>query len=251
VKKAEDQGVHESRESTGIAGLDEVLGGGLPRPSVIALIGAPGCGTTSFCKRFLISSLLAGRRVILVCGDESIEHYLHNFDSVESFDIRHYIEDKKLFTLDLYESFTKSLGIKDYANFQIREGSLLDAVLPLAIRHIRDLAGPPFAGFNVVLDSITSVTPFIGIREIYKTILEAQRIARENNHVFLFTGHDGALEGNFVQALRTYVDGVIRMRMHWIRARLRRELIIEKMGFTEIKQPILEFRIGDKGVELA
>ena len=247
---AEDgEGTH-SRESTGIAGLDEVLGGGLPRPSVIALIGAPGCGTTSFCKRFMISSLRSGRRVILVCGDEPIEHYLRNFGSVESFDIKHYIDEKKLFTLDLYESFTQSLGIRDYANFQIREGSLLDAVFPFANKHIRDLAGPPFSGFNVVLDSITSVAPFIGIREIYRTILESQRIARENNHVFLFTGHDGALEGNFVQALRTYVDGVIRMRMRWVRTKLRRELIIEKMGLTEIKQPVLEFRIGDEGVEL-
>jgi hypothetical protein len=40
------------------------------------------------------------------------------------------------------------------------------------------------------------------------------------------------------------------MRMHWVRTKLKRELIIEKMGFIEISQPVLEFRIGDRGIEV-
>jgi KaiC/GvpD/RAD55 family RecA-like ATPase len=250
MNKIEDRGDTQSRGSTGISGLDEVLGGGFPRPSITALIGAPGCGTTSFCKRFVASSLLAGRRVLVVCGDEPVEHYLRNFDSIESFDIQRYLEEKKLFTLDLYEAVTKLLGINDYTDLQIGEASILDTILPVANKSIRDLAGPPYNGFNVVLDSITSMAPFIGLRDIYRIILESQKIARANNHVFLFTGHEGALEGNFVQALRKYVDGVIRMRMHWVRTKLKRELIIEKMGFIEISQPVLEFRIGDRGIEV-
>jgi KaiC/GvpD/RAD55 family RecA-like ATPase len=240
----------ESRDSTGIDRLDEILAGGFPRPSVTALIGAPGCGTTSFCKRFVASSLKAGRRVLLVCADEPTQHYLRNFDSIESFDTSRFIEEKKLFTLDAYEAFTSSLGIHDYTNLQFRETSILDTVLPLTNNRIRDEAGPPYDGFNIVIDSITALAPFIGLRDVYQAILETQKLARECNHIFLFTGHDGALEGNFVQALRKHVDGVITMRMHWVRTRLVREMIIEKMGFTEIKQPVIPFRIGEDGIEV-
>jgi circadian clock protein KaiC len=243
-------GNSEIRESTGIDRLDEILGGGFPRPSITALIGAPGCGTTSFCKRFVASSLQAGRRVLVVCGDEPVQHYLRNFDSIESFDVQSYLEEKKLLTLDLYEAIANVLGIKDYTDLQVGDASILETVLPVAMKSIRDLAGPPYTGFNVVLDSITSMAPFIGLRDIYRIILESQKIARTNNHVFVFTGHEGALEGNFVQALRKYVDGVIRMRMHWVRTKLKRELIIEKMGFTEISQPVLEFIVSGKGIEV-
>jgi KaiC/GvpD/RAD55 family RecA-like ATPase len=250
MNKVEDRDGTQNYESTGISGLDLALGGGLRRPSVTALIGAPGCGTTSFCKRFVVSSLQAGRRVLLVCADEPIEHYLRNFGSIESFDVNAYMEEKKLFVVDMYEAFTRSVGVKDYTDLWILDGSLSETVVPYTVKHIRDLGGLPYTGLNVVLDSITSMAPFIGLRDIYSTILEAQRTARENNHIFLFTGHEGALEGNFVQALRKHVDGVIRMRMHWVRTKLRRELIIEKMGFTEITQPVLEFRIGADGIEV-
>jgi KaiC/GvpD/RAD55 family RecA-like ATPase len=240
----------QPRESTGINRLDEVLGGGFPRPSIIAIIGAPGSGTTSFCKQFIASSLLGGRRVLVACGDEPPEHYLRNFDSIESFDAERYKKEKKLFILDVYEAFTQFFGITDYTDLHLGEGSPIDTILPIARKHISDQADAPPTGFNVVLDSITSLSPFIGLRDIYRAILEGRQIARAGNHVFLFTGHEGALEGNFVQAMRKYVDGVIRMKMRWVRTRLKREIIIEKMGFTEIKQPVVEFKITDTGIEV-
>jgi KaiC/GvpD/RAD55 family RecA-like ATPase len=241
---------NQRRESTGINRLDEVLGGGFPRPSIIAIIGAPGSGTTSFCKQFIVSSLLGGRTVLVVCGDEPTEHYLRNFDSIESFDADRYKEEKKLFVLDVYEAFTQFFGINDYTDLQFGEGSPIDTIMPIARKYISDQADAPITGFNVVLDSITSLSPFIGLRDIYRAIIEGQQIARAGNHVLVFTGHEGALEGNFVQALRKYVDGVIRMRMHWVRTKLEREMIIEKMGFTEIKQPVVGFKITDTGIEV-
>jgi KaiC/GvpD/RAD55 family RecA-like ATPase len=240
----------QPRESTGINRLDEVLGGGFPRPSIIAVIGAPGSGTTSFCKQFIVSSLRGGRRVLVVCGDEPSEHYMRNFDSMESFDIERYKKEKKLFIFDVYEAFTQFLGINDYTNLELNEGSPIDTIMPMARKYFGDQADQPPTGFNIVLDSITSLSPFIGLRDIYKAILEAQQVARAGNHVLVFTGHEGALEGNFVQALRKYVNGVIRMRMRWVRTKLEREMIIEKMGFTEIKQPVVGFNITDTGIDV-
>jgi KaiC/GvpD/RAD55 family RecA-like ATPase len=103
---------------------------------------------------------------------------------------------------------------------------------------------------NIVTDSITALSPFIGIREVHKMILAAQDSATQNNFVMIFTAHEGALEGNLIQVVRQYADGIIRMRTRWVRGRVRREMVIEKMRFTEIGEPVLEYRINDEGIEI-
>ena len=49
------------RASTGVDGLDEILGGGLTRNRVYLLEGTPGTGKTTFALRFLIDGLAARR----------------------------------------------------------------------------------------------------------------------------------------------------------------------------------------------
>ena len=42
-----------NRMPTGIPGLDNMIEGGLPRPSLILLAGDAGAGKTTFCTQFL------------------------------------------------------------------------------------------------------------------------------------------------------------------------------------------------------
>lgn len=51
------------RQSTGIAALDQLLGGGVPRGTRALLIGPPGSGKTVFAMQFLWAGLLAGETV--------------------------------------------------------------------------------------------------------------------------------------------------------------------------------------------
>ena len=46
-----------SRVPTGISGLDEMLGGGLPQGRVMLVIGEPGAGKTLLASQFLISGI--------------------------------------------------------------------------------------------------------------------------------------------------------------------------------------------------
>ena len=50
--------------STGIAGLDEVLRGGLPTSNLYMLQGAPGAGKTTAALQFLRAGVEAGERCI-------------------------------------------------------------------------------------------------------------------------------------------------------------------------------------------
>ena len=61
--RAEPTGAHAAadRASTGVEGLDEILGGGLTRNRVYLLEGTPGTGKTTFALQFLLEGVAARR----------------------------------------------------------------------------------------------------------------------------------------------------------------------------------------------
>jgi circadian clock protein KaiC len=61
----------QPRASTGIAGLDNVLGGGLPRGHLYLLEGTPGAGKTTLGLQFLMAGLALGERVLYVTLSET------------------------------------------------------------------------------------------------------------------------------------------------------------------------------------
>ena len=60
-----------SRASTGIAGLDEILGGGLPTGHLYLLDGEPGSGKTTLALQFLLAGAERGERSLYVTLSES------------------------------------------------------------------------------------------------------------------------------------------------------------------------------------
>ena len=61
------------RVSTGNAGLDLVLGGGLPAQRLYLVEGAPGSGKTTLALQFLLEGVKAGERVLYVTLSETSE----------------------------------------------------------------------------------------------------------------------------------------------------------------------------------
>lgn len=61
------------RDRTGVAGLDDVLGGGLPKNRVYLLKGEPGAGKTTLALQFLMEGRRAGERVLYVTLSETEE----------------------------------------------------------------------------------------------------------------------------------------------------------------------------------
>lgn len=64
---------HTQRISTGIGELDRVLGGGLVAGSVVLIAGEPGVGKSTLLLQAAAGIEESGRRVLLVCGEESLE----------------------------------------------------------------------------------------------------------------------------------------------------------------------------------
>lgn len=67
--------------ATGIAGLDDVLGGGLSPNRLYLAEGVPGSGKTTLAMQFLMAGAAAGEPVLYVTLSESREELLAVADS--------------------------------------------------------------------------------------------------------------------------------------------------------------------------
>ncbi len=67
----ESEGVR-SRVPTGIAGLDEMLGGGFPAGHVVLVTGLPGTGKTCFGLQFLVAGAARGERGVFLSLEEDV-----------------------------------------------------------------------------------------------------------------------------------------------------------------------------------
>jgi len=58
------------RTPTGIPGLDEILGGGLPQGRVVLVLGEPGAGKTILCSQYLANGIRLGESGLFVSMEE-------------------------------------------------------------------------------------------------------------------------------------------------------------------------------------
>jgi circadian clock protein KaiC len=84
-----------ARLSTGIAGLDEMMGGGIPVGDSLVLAGPTGTGKTTFAMKFIAAGLAAGESAVIAIFEEHPEVYLQRAKSVDV-DLRQAVEDNKL-----------------------------------------------------------------------------------------------------------------------------------------------------------
>lgn len=78
VKTADNRAATTTKSPTGIAGFDEMTGGGVPRGRTTLLIGGPGSGKTIFALQFLAQGLSMGEPGIFVAFEESADRIVAN-----------------------------------------------------------------------------------------------------------------------------------------------------------------------------
>lgn len=66
----------DARLSTGIAGLDEMTGGGIPSGDVVLVAGPTGCGKTTIAMEFVTAGLRAGEAAVVAVFEERPREYL-------------------------------------------------------------------------------------------------------------------------------------------------------------------------------
>jgi len=133
---------------TGIKGLDEITGGGLPQGRPTLVCGGTGCGKTLLAMEFLIRGATEyGEPGVYMSFEEKSEELVTNFASL-GFDLNELVARKKL-ALDyvhIERSEIEETGIFDLEGLFIRLGYAIDVIG--AKRVVLDTIETLFSGFS-------------------------------------------------------------------------------------------------------
>jgi circadian clock protein KaiC len=145
--KSERSPQHLAKCPTGIAGLDKITGGGLPRGRPTLVCGSAGCGKTLLGMEFVVRGALDyGEPGVFVSFEETSEELARNVASL-GFDLAD-LEKKGLLALDyvyIERSDIEETGEYDLEGLFIRLGHAIDSVK--AKRVVLDTVEALFPGF--------------------------------------------------------------------------------------------------------
>src|SRR5881296_3160194 len=107
VRDAGDVGRSGNFVLTGIDGLDEMLGRGVPTGHIITVLGSFGTGKTTFALQFLMQGLINGEKAIFISLEEDADSVIANAASF-GWDLPTYIKEKKLHIVKLEPADAKT-----------------------------------------------------------------------------------------------------------------------------------------------
>ena len=190
------------KSPTGIQGLDEITGGGLPRGRPTLVCGGPGCGKTILAMEFLMNGAREfGEPGVFLSFEESIEDLTINFSSL-GFDPRPLAAQKQI-ALDFVRVDRTEIhetGDYDLDGLFIRLGYAIDAI----------------GAKRVVLDTIETL--FSGLSDSRTLRAELQRLfnwLRSKKVTAIVTGERGnGHEGLTRHGLEEYVTDCVILLDH-------------------------------------
>ena len=132
---------------TGIAGLDEITNGGIPKGRPTLICGGPGCGKTLFGLEFLVRGAAEGEPGVFVAFEEHPEELAQNVASL-GFDLQKLQRQKKLFIehVPVERSEIDETGDYDLEALFLRLGDAIDTIG--AKRVVLDTLETLFSGFS-------------------------------------------------------------------------------------------------------
>ena len=118
------------KAATGISGLDEVTGGGLPYGRSTLVCGPAGCGKTLLAMEFLVRGITQfDEPGVFVAFEESVDELVENVASM-GFDLQHLQDDGKLVMdhIQIAPGDLEETGAWDLSGLLIRLGAAIDEV---------------------------------------------------------------------------------------------------------------------------
>lgn len=147
---------------TGIAGLDELLGSGIPDGSSVLVEGGPGSGKTTLCLHIAANFCKAGKKVLYMSFEEPEERLIEHMESFH-WDAKDYV-GKDLLRIKRFNALDVARSVEALLSEAKKE--LLIEVHPVFFP--RD-----FAPDIVLIDSLTSISSaFSGEESRFRIYME-------------------------------------------------------------------------------
>jgi len=211
------------RIKTGIPGLDELIGGGIPEKDLVLLSGVCGAGKTVFGLQFLCSTKEPGIYV-------SFEEELPQIKSTAG-----------MFRWDVEKlEKGKNLRFLKYDPFKIED------IFEVIENNIRMMKAK-----RVVIDSVSSLGIYVkDAADLRRMILQMSSMLRKNNCTSILISEILSGRGSLSRFnVEEFVaDGVILLHNILIAGEYRRGISVWKMRATDHSRKVHPYRITDKGI---
>ena len=217
--------VYHERVSTGVDGLDRMLGGGPYKGSTMLIMGESGTGKTTSALQFMMRGAANKEKTLYVSYEESAEELSRQ---AQNFGWK---------INDLIDS-----GVVKIASYY-PEPYNIDAVFA----EIRKLI-PEYKPSRVIVDSLTSLENAMDENEFFRYMRRMGSRFRSEGITGLVTArtNEGGLPSDFW--ISSLMDVIISLRQVESESALRRALVIFKARGLLHDSSIKEFEIGSKGV---
>lgn len=216
----------------GVAELDKMLAGGVPRGFTIAVTGEPGTGKTVLCIHFTARGIRVGDHCVYVTTEESRDSIIEQARQF-NFDFSKGIDDEKLIIIDAL------MGLKDQWSLQSLDiEELVDKII-----EAKKALG--YGRARLVIDSLSAFwldKPAMSRRHSYfvKKVLSKWDFTTVVTSQYAITTSEA-----FGWGVEHIADGIIRFRRSVRQGRLRRYILVEKMRQTTHSLQMYEVNILD------
>nr|WP_294793045.1 circadian clock protein KaiC [uncultured Mucilaginibacter sp.] len=222
--------VQTERISTGIAGLDQMLGGkGFYKGSSILVSGTAGTGKTSIAAYFAVEACKRGERCIYFSFEESPKQIVRNMRSI-GLDVQKYLDNN---LLHFHASRPTLYGLEMH--------------LVAMHKHIR-----MFKPDTVILDPITNLITIGSVGEVKSMLVRLLDFLMEQQITVMFT----ALTLNTIvneqtdEGVSSLVDAWLLVRDIEFNGERNRGMYVMKSRGMKHSNQVREFLITDKGLSL-
>jgi circadian clock protein KaiC len=211
--------------STGIKGLDETVGGGLPQASVTMVAGASGTGKTTIALHFIVEGARRNEKGLFVSFEEP-EAKLIQYGEGFGWDVKGF-QDKGLIWIKYLALDT------DNVNEQfLRVNDLLRELQPA----------------RFVIDSVASIERAMPEAEYVEHMKKWSSYLAARGVTVLFTAPSETTRSVTGTEISTFVDNIISLRDVELESTLKRSLTVSKARGTAHDRDIREFEVTPKGV---
>lgn len=217
---------------TGIAGLDEMLGGGIPAGQIIALLGSCGTGKTTLSLQFIWTGLQNSERGIFITLEEDESDIIGNAMNY-GWDLTQHIDSKALTLVKLEPADAKSTVAR------------IKSELPAFIKST--------GAKRVVFDSVSLLSMlFDSDSERRSGLFDLCKQIKSSGATALFTAEvDPNNPGVSRDGLVEYVaDGVILLRYNEVDNDVQLSVRIVKLRRANHQRRIKPYSITPKGIEV-
>ncbi len=224
---AEDGETGFSRVQSGIPGLDDLIGGGIPKGNVVLISGPPGTGKSTFGLQFLMDGAEEGENGVYVSLGEERERIIRNVREF-GWDIDEHIDEDRveIMSPELYKYDTLLRDIKKVSRDMDADLFVLDSVTVLK---------------SYFDDDFTIRRKIMDLKKLFESMELTTFMTAESAH----TAHR-----NVIGVEEYVVDGVIEMYYDREEDQFQRYLAVKKLRGTEHSMSIYPISIGKGGITI-